>query len=157
MRGPGRRAKRRGQVVLRRRALANGHHSSRHCAHRFVPKLAPAGCCRGFRSHSAPGLPSISAPIMSRLGGPLRSRPSRSSGRPFGSPDHQQDPPICPAAALPKRAFDRAAPRGVARSASRCQQFWGGDFDVAHVLFVAVRRPHTEREGFRHARNVAAE
>jgi hypothetical protein len=25
-------------------------------------------------------------------------------------------PPICPAAALPKRAFDRAAPRGVARS-----------------------------------------
>src|SRR5882724_10507148 len=66
-------------------------------------------------------------------------------------------PPICPAAALPKRAFNRAAPRGVARSASRCQQFWCGDFDVAHVLFVAVRRPHTEREGFRHARNVAAE
>jgi hypothetical protein len=66
-------------------------------------------------------------------------------------------PPICPAAALPKRAFNRAAPRGVARSASRCQQFWWGDFDVAHLLFVAVRRPHTEREGFRHARNVAAE
>src|SRR5882724_5401218 len=66
-------------------------------------------------------------------------------------------PPICPAAALPKRAFNRAAPRGVARSASRCQQLWCGDFDVAHVLFVAVRRPHTEQEGFRHARNVAAE
>jgi hypothetical protein len=33
----------------------------------------------------------------------------------------------------------------------------GGDFDVEHVLFVVVRRPHTEREGFRHARNVAAE
>ena len=33
----------------------------------------------------------------------------------------------------------------------------GGDFDVEHVLFVAVGRPHTEREGFRHARNVAAE
>ncbi len=33
----------------------------------------------------------------------------------------------------------------------------GGDFDVAHILFVAVRRPHTEPEGFRHARNVAAE
>jgi len=28
---------------------------------------------------------------------------------------------------------------------------WGGDFEVAHVLFVAVRRRHTEREGFRHA------
>ena len=33
----------------------------------------------------------------------------------------------------------------------------GGDFDAEHVLFVAVGRPHTEREGFRHARNVAAE
>ena len=33
----------------------------------------------------------------------------------------------------------------------------GGDFDVEHVLFVVVRRPHTEPEGFRHARNVAAE
>jgi hypothetical protein len=33
----------------------------------------------------------------------------------------------------------------------------GGDFEVAHVLFVAVRRRHTEREGLRHARNVAAE
>ncbi|SRR6266478_5653090 len=33
----------------------------------------------------------------------------------------------------------------------------GGDFEVAHILFVAVRRPHTEPEGFRHARNVAAE
>src|SRR6266481_5237782 len=66
------------------------------------------------------------------------------------------EPSIWPAAALPKRAFNRAAPRGVARSASRCQQLWCGDFDVAHVLFVAVRRPHTEREGFRHARNVAA-
>ncbi len=54
-------------------------------------------------------------------------------------------------------ADDIISPRGVARSASRCQQLWCGDFDVAHVLFVAVRRPHTEREGFRHARNVAAE
>jgi hypothetical protein len=31
------------------------------------------------------------------------------------------------------------------------------NFEVAHVLFVAVRRCHTEPEGFRHARNVAAE
>ena len=63
MRGPGRRARRRGQADLRRRALANGRSSSRRCAHGFVPKPVLAGCCRGFRSHSAPGLPFISAPI----------------------------------------------------------------------------------------------
>jgi hypothetical protein len=53
-----------------------------------------------------------------------------------------------PAAALPKRAFDRAAPRGVARSASRCQQLWCGDFDVGHVLFVAVRKASHGTGGF---------
>jgi hypothetical protein len=53
-------------------------------------------------------------------------------------------------------AVQMSAQPGMSRDEKEHEQL-GGDFDVAHILFVAVRRPHTEREGFRHARNVAAE
>src|SRR6267378_687367 len=104
---------------------------------RGASTASAAATARRSRTRSPPGSPTASV--------------RRDDARPSAGCRRSAPPLPCPS------AFNRAAPRGVARSASRCQQLWCGDFDVAHVLFVAVRRPHTEREGFRHERNVAAE
>jgi hypothetical protein len=55
----------------------------------------------------------------------------------------------------PAQSTDQARGRAEVILGEKEREQLGGE--VAHVLFVAVRRRHTEREGLRHARNVAAE
>src|SRR5580693_4171360 len=79
-------------------------------------------------------------------------RPVRWRRRIHGLPTPTQKPCRC---GLFRDQPTNSAPCGLHREEKHEQL--GGDFDIAQVLFVAVRRRHTEREGLRHARNVAAE